>query len=541
MSNKNNKYLVQGSILGIASIISRFIGMLYRIPLTRIIGNEGMGTYSAAYEWYSLALLLSSYSIPLAVSKLVAARETNKEYRNSYNVFKTAMVISASVGALMCAVVFFGAGIWAKIARYPSIEMPLKILAPTIFIMSIMGVLRGLFQGKRTMIPTAFSQLFEQIVNAGVSIVAAYLLMKEHNASPEITTYGASGSTLGTLLGAVFGLLFLIFIFVLNRPYFKKHVHKDKSENRESFADAAKAIIFTALPIIISQTAFQISGIIDTNIWGGYADSQGISEELKKSMLGIYSGQYRILTNVPVAIATALGTAIVPTLSGLYARNNIEEVKKKVANSMKFNMLIAFPSAVGLGVLAKPLVEMLFGYNGDVILSANALRLGCIAVVFFALSTMSNGILQGIDQMKLPVRHAFISILIHIPLLFVLLYVFKVGIYGLVIANVLFALVICILNWVRIEKSLNYKQEVKKTFILPLIASLIMGVAAYGVYTLVHSVINSNTISVVAAICVAIIVYGVTVVLMKTMSEEEMLEMPKGRTLLRIAKKLHLM
>lgn len=541
MSNKNNKYLVQGSILGIASILSRFIGMLYRIPLTRIIGNEGNGTYGAAYEWYNIALLLSSYSIPLAVSKLVAARETNKEYKNSYQIFKTAMVISASVGALMCAVVFFGAGFWAKISTVPSIEMPLKILAPTIFVMSIMGVLRGLFQGKRTMIPTAISQLLEQIVNAGVSIIAAYLLMKEHNASPEITTYGASGSTLGTLLGAVFGLLFLVFIFILNRPILKKRVHKDKSENVESFTDAAKAIIFTALPIIVSQTAFQISGLIDTNIWGGYANYQGMSEELKKSMLGIYTGQYRILTNVPVAVATALGTAIVPTLSGLYARNNIEEVKRKVANSIKFNMLIAFPSAVGLGVLAKPLVELLFGSNGDVTMSANTLRLGCIAVVFFALSTMSNGILQGIDQMKTPVRHAFISILIHIPLLLVLLYVFDAGIYGLVIANVMFALVICILNWIRIGKSLDYKQEVKKTFILPLVASLIMGAAAYGVYTLVHSLVNSNMISVIVAICVAIIVYGVTVLLMRTMNEEELLEMPKGSSLLRLAKKLHLM
>ncbi|MDD5933985.1 MAG: polysaccharide biosynthesis protein [Clostridiales bacterium] len=541
MSNKNNKYLVQGSILGVASIISRFIGMLYRIPLTRIIGNEGMGTYSAAFEWYSLALLLSSYSIPLAVSKLVAAREINKEYKNSYNIFKTAMIISASVGALMCAVVFFGAGVWAKIARYPSIEMPLKILAPTIFVMSIMGVLRGLFQGKRTMIPTAISQLLEQIINAGVSVGAAYLLMKEHNASAEITTYGAAGSTLGTLMGAIFGLMFLIFIFLLNRPILKKRVHKDKSENVERFGDAAKAILLTALPVIISQTAFQITGVIDTNIWGIYADKFNITDELKKSMLGIYSGQYRLLTNVPVALATALGTAIVPTLSALYARNNVEEIKKKITHSIKFNMLIAFPSTVGLGVLAKPIIVMLFGNQGDVNLSANAMRLGCVAVVCFALSTMSNGILQGIDKMKIPVRHAFISIAIHIPLLAVLLFVFHTGLYGLVISNVIFALVICILNWIRIAKSLDYQQEVKKTFVYPLIASLIMGAATILVYTLVHAIIPSNTLSVIIAMGVAVVVYGVTILLMKTMDEDELLEMPKGAMILRIAKKFHLM
>lgn len=541
MGNKNNKYLVQGSILGIASIISRFIGMLYRIPLTRIIGVDGIGTYSAAYEWYNLALLLSSYSIPLAVSKLVSAREINKEYRNSYHIFKTAMVISASVGAFMFVVVYFGASVWAKISDYPSIEMPLRVLAPAIFVMSIMGVLRGLFQGKRTMVPTALSQLLEQIVNAFVSVAAAYFLMKEHNASPEITTYGATGSTMGTLFGAIFGLMFLVFIFMVNRPILIKRVAKDTTEHQESFKEAARAIIFTAIPIIISQTAFQITGVIDTKLWGMYAESQGMEESLKNTIWGIYSGQYRLLTNVPIAIATALGTAVVPTLAAYYSKGKKEEVCNKIANTMKFNMLIAFPSAIGLGVLAKPIITMLFGYRGDVGLSANALRVGCIAVVLFAMSTLTNGVLQGIDKMRVPVKHAFISLIIHIPLLLIMLFVLKVGIFGLVYGNITFAFVVCVLNWVSIKKYLNYKQEVVKTFVLPFVASMIMGVAAFFTYQLAHSFIPSNTISVIVAVVVAIVVYGLSIVLLKAVTEEELLEMPKGHLIVRLCKKLHLM
>ena len=541
MSNKNNKYLVQGTILGIASIISRFIGMLYRVPLTRIIGVDGIGTYSAAFEWYNLALLLSSYSIPLAVSKLVSAREINKEYRNSYHIFKTAMVISASVGAFMFAVVYFGASVWANIADYPSIERPLRVLAPTIFVMSIMGVLRGLFQGKRTMIPTALSQLLEQIVNAVVSVAAAYFLMKEHNASPEITTYGATGSTMGTLIGAIFGLLFLVFIFMINRPVLRKRVEKDQTGYKESFQEAARAIIFTALPIIISQTAFQITGVIDTKLWGMYAESQGMEETVKNTIWGIYSGQYRLLTNVPISIATALGTAIVPTLAAYYSKGKKEEVRKKVANSMKFNMLIAFPSAIGLGVLAKPIITLLFGYGGDVNLSSNAMRVGCIAVIFFGLSTMTNGILQGIDKMKVPVKHAFISLIIHIPLILFMLFVLKVGIFGLVYGNITFAFVICALNWVSIKKYLNYKQEVIKTFVLPLISALIMGVATFFLYDLVYSLLASNVISVVVSMIVSVVVYFLCIVLLKAVNEEELLEMPKGHLLLRICKKLHMM
>lgn len=541
MGNKNNKYLVQGSILGIAAILSRFIGMLYRIPLTRIIGVEGIGTYGATYEWYNLALLLSSYSIPLAVSKLVSAREIKKEYKNSYRIFLSAMGISATVGALMSLVVFFGANVWAKLSNFPSIERPLRVLAPTIFIFSIMGVLRGLFQGKRTMIPTAISQLLEQIVNAVVSVAAAYLLMREHNASPEISTYGAAGGTMGTLVGGIFGLAFLIFIYQIYQPVLKKKMRKDESVHRETYKETMKAILFTAFPIIVSQTAFQLSGIIDTNLWGVISAGKGIEDKVKNSIFGIYSGHYKVLSTVPVAIATALGTAIVPTLAALYSSDKQDEVKKKVAISIKFNMLIAFPAAVGMGVLAKPIVTLIFGYQYDVELSANLLRVGAAAIVFFALSTMTNGILQGIDRMKLPVKHAFISLVIHIPLLILLLVVFNAGAYGLVIANVVFAVVICILNWRSLAKHLEYKQEVIKTFVLPLVASIIMGIVAYGSYYGFHKMISSNAICVIISIGISMIVYGVAVILLKTVEEEELHEMPKGGLILRVCKKLHLM
>ena len=540
MGNNNNKYLVQGSILGIASILSRFIGMLYRIPLTRIVGVEGMGTYSATYEWYNLALLLSSYSIPLAVSKLVSSREIKKEYKNSYRIFLSAMGLSASVGAVTSLFVFFSAGLWAKLSKFPSIEAPLRVLAPTIFIFSIMGVLRGLFQGKRTMIPTAISQLLEQIVNAIVSVAAAYLLMREHNASPDISTYGAIGGTTGTLVGGIFGLLFLLFIYQLYKPIMKKKIRKDKSEYRESYRETTKAIIYTAFPIVVSQTAFQLSGIIDTNLWGVIAASKGMEDKLKESIWGIYSSHYKVLSTVPVAIATALGAAIVPTLAALFSKGELNEVKRKVSISLKFNMLIAFPSAVGMGVLARPIVTLIFGYNYDVELSANLLRIGSVAIVCFALSTMTNGVLQGIDQMKLPVRHAFISLIIHVPLL-ILFLALNMGGYGLVIANVLFAVVVCILNWRAVAKHLDYKQEVTKTFLLPLLASMIMGVIAYFSYQGIHKMIASNTICVMSSILVAIIVYGILVILLKIVDEDELLEMPKGASILRLCRKFHLM
>ena len=156
--HKKNSFYIQGTILAAASILTRIMGIAFRIPLTRIIGDEGIGAYSNAYEIYNLALLLSTYSIPIAVSKLVSARESKKEYINSFRVFKTAMVFAASAGALASLVTFFGAEFFSNtLFKSASSAIPLRFLAPTIFVFAVMGVIRGYFQGKNTMLPTAAS------------------------------------------------------------------------------------------------------------------------------------------------------------------------------------------------------------------------------------------------------------------------------------------------------------------------------------------------------------------------------------------------
>ena len=154
--NKGNTFYIQGTILAAASIITRILGLIFRIPLTDIIGDEGNGAYSNAYEIYSSALLLSTYSIPVAVSRLVSAKEAKKEYRNSFLVFKVALVFSFIVGLLMAFLVYRFAGPLSKMLfKSESSAIPLRALAPTIFVFAVMGVLRGFYQGKNTVIPTS--------------------------------------------------------------------------------------------------------------------------------------------------------------------------------------------------------------------------------------------------------------------------------------------------------------------------------------------------------------------------------------------------
>lgn len=538
-NNKNN-YLIQGTILAISSIIVRFIGMLYRIPMTRIIGDEGMGCYTAAYELYNLALILSSYSIPLAVSKLISAREAKKEFRNAYQIFVTAMGVAVVVGLGGCLIIFVGAGFWARFGGEYDIKIPLRVLAPTIFVFAIMGVLRGLFQGKNTMLPTAVSQILEQIVNAIVSITAAYYLMKEHNASENIASYGAAGGTAGTLAGAVAAFLFLAFIFIIYYPYMKRQIRKDRTGYLELPADTLKVFLLTVIPIILSQTVYQLSGFVDMKMFGSLMADQGMTREERTALYGVYSNKYRQLTNLPVALATALGTTIVPTLSNNFAQEDMEGVRAKIASSVKLNMMISIPAAVGMGVLADPIIRLIYTSRENFQLSVNLLRLGSVAIIVFALSTLTNGVLQGLNQMRLPVIHSAISLVVHIVLLFLLLEVFHFGVYGLLIGNITFALFVCALNWISVAKFAQYRQEIIKTFVLPTIASGIMGVAAHLIYQLGITVLQSTFLSFMLAFLSAIFLYFILILLLKVVTREEILAMPKGTMIVRVLRRLHL-
>lgn len=538
--SKRNNFLLQGGILAAASILVRLIGLIYRIPLTRIVGDEGMGYYSNAYEIYNLALLISSYSLPLAISKLVAARESRRQYKNSYRLFLCALIIALIVGGIAALIVFAGAGFFAEVfCSSPNSAIPLKVLAPTIFVFAIMGVLRGFFQGKKTMIPTSVSQVIEQIVHGVVSVWAAYELMRVHSLSEQISAYGAAGGTAGTLVGAIAGLGFLVFVFSIYSPILKRQVAKDRSGVRESYAALIKMIALTTIPLILSQTVYQISGVVDLSIFGHLMEGKGFPEAVRSEMTGIYNNKYRQLTNLPVGIATAMGAAVMPALTAAFTREHYNEVRHKAAVSIKLNMIIAIPSAVGMAILAGPILQLLYADTNP--MSVNMLRFGSAAIIFFALSTITNNILQGINRMNIPVIHAGIALVIHIVLLIVMIQFLNLGAYALVIGNVTFALTICILNGLAVARYLSYRQEWLRTFIIPGICSVIMGVFTFGSYRVCQYLLNRNVLSTLFSVAVSVFVYFAALILMRGISESELLGFPMGGKVVGLCKKFHLM
>lgn len=551
--HEESNFIIQGSILAIAGIIVRLIGMLYRIPLAEKIGDEGMGYYSSAYSIYSILLIMSSYSLPVAVSKMVAARLGKGQSRNAGRILKAALFYATIIGPVGAGVLWFGADFFAEAIKMPYSAYALRTLAPTIWIMAYLGVLRGYFQGNSTMIPTAVSQIFEQIINAIISIVAGVVLFDiglRSNLVYDITEYsyafGAAGGTLGTGAGALAALLFLIVLILGYRPLMRRQNRRDKTPVLESYGHISYVLAITIIPIVFSSVIYNISSLADNYIFGNAMASMGKGDEIAASW-GIYMGKYHLLFNIPVAIASALASSLIPSLSRAVAEKNRKQILNRVSSAVRFSMIVAIPSAVGLTVLAAPISNLLF-YNSDNAVLTRMTIVGSVAVVFFSLSTVTNAILQGINHMKIPIRNAVIALVIHLLLLTGMMYGLKMGIYSVLYTNIIFALIICILNGLAIGRYLRYRQEVKKTFLIPIVASGIMGAVAFGIYQLSDLLLGSliqgrisNLIGVLLAVFAAVVTYFILLIKLRCVEEDELLGMPGGTRILRIASKLHLM
>lgn len=534
MSEKNKKIrngiIMQGSILAIAGLIARAIGIIRRIPLTNIIGDAGNGYYSVAYEVYSIILLLSSYSLPLAVSKLVAARVSRGQHRNADRILKGALIFAIASGGLACLfVMLFADWISGTVMGQPMSAIGLRFLAPTLFIVAIMGVFRGYFQGLGSMTPTAISQIIEQIFLVIFSLLFADIFFQKGLAYSNLMlsnsyapAWGAAGATIGCGIGALAGLIFLLGIFALNNHSRKNKLRKDLTKVQENYSGIMRILLLTIVPVILSTVVYNVCGILDQGIYNHHMNSLSL-EELKTINWGIYSGKYKVLINLPIALASAMCSALVPSLTANISNHDSQAVRDKISSAIRVTMMITIPCAVGLSVLGKPIVSML--WSGEDTLAPQMLLVGTLTIVFYALSTLGNGILQGINKLHIPIINALISLILHLGIYLLMLKGMKLDIFAVIYSNIFFSLFMCLLNHLAIRKFVGYRQEIKKTFILPTICAAIMGAICFGIYHLFKLFLPDN-IGCIIAICVGAVVYFVVMIVLKGCSKKELERIP---------------
>jgi stage V sporulation protein B len=517
MSNESkNNILRQGFILAVAGILVRIIGMFYRIPLANIIGDEGNGVYSVAYNVYNVALILSSYGLPMAVSKMVSACLAKNEYKNLKRIFASSLIFACITGGIACCVLFFGANILSETLYkgYEGIELPLRVLAPTVFIVAVLGVMRGFFQGHGNMVPTALSQIFEQIVNAIVSIAAALILVNAHRTSSALAGYGAMGGTFGTCFGALAALIVVGVWYMLVRKSFIANVNASEGEKLKTRTQIYRMIIFTTVPIILGQTFYQISAMLDDILFGNIMAARGYGSDIISASSGVYNSIYVLMIGIPMGVASALASSALPSIVKSFTNDKLDEVKAKIHSVIKFNMMIAIPSAVGIFAIGGPIVRMIFP-RLDYVTGAGMLKIGCLAVVFYAVSTISSSILQAIDRMNKPVIHSAVSLVLHVILVTVLLVFTNLKAYALVVGYMTFPVIVGILNMLEIRRAIGYHQEIKKTFAVTAGCALFMGGCTYGAYELLMWLGLGNTVSVLISLVVAVVTYFVPMIAFK--------------------------
>ena len=543
-SNSKN-YLVQGSILAVASIIAKIIGMIYRFPLTNTLGNEGNSYYSTANEVYNIVLMISSFSLPLAVSKLVSERIHKGEFKNAHRVFLCAMRFALIAGGALALLTYVFAGVITKYVL--SIELAvyaLRVLAPAIFVFAIVGVFRGFFQGYSNMTPTAVSQVIEQIVNAIFTVVCANIMysygvsLAQENGNELLgPAWGAAGGTFGTVVSITVAMLFMMFVYTVQKSTLKRQMRRDVTTHLESERAIYRTMILTIIPIVLSTLIYNISNVADQGVFNKVLLSQGYTEKQYTSIWGIYSGQFRVLMNVPLSLASCLAPSVVPSLTAAMARGDRGDARRKIRTSVRFTMIITIPCAVGMAALAKPILTMLYpSLETGRPLAVGIMQAGALLIILYAFSTLTTGILQGLGKLQTPLINNAAALVIHFILLYVMLTAGNLNIYAVIWSNICFALIVSVLNAIAIARFLHYRQEWKRTFLIPVIVSIIMGAAAYLVYQLFHLVFG-NTISVLFAILAGVATYGIGLISFKGITIEEIAALPKGHLIVRLLRK----
>lgn len=539
MSKKNDNTLVKNaSFLMIAALISKIIGMLYKSPLSTTLGSQSFALFQYAQNAYFILLMIASFSIPQAVSKIMAEKIAFKRYRDAQKVFYCALLYAAIAGGIVALFCLFGASVMVP-DKMAGARLALQMLAPTIFLSGILGVFRGYFQAYRNMMPTSLSQIIEQIFVAVFALLMSSLMISSHSGKGEkiIESWGAAGATMGTGAGVLAALLFMIFVYGINRKVVRRKIRGDRVSVNESTSQVMKTIILIVMPIIFSAFIYNVNGYINSYMYTDILGKRGMDETVLQTLYAEY-GYFMTLINIPLTLASTAPTSMIPEVSAHYAMHDRKGANEKIDRATWISMIISIPAAVGLAVLSGPVTRLIFGETNGV--AAKLLIIGGITIILNGNSNISNGVLQGIGKPNIPMIHAAIALGADVIVMALLLLLTDLGVYAIVLSMVVYAVVMCLLNERAMKKYMRHKNPWKKAYLYPLVASIPMGLVAGGVYYGLYLLVPSNFLCLCVSVVSAVIVYFGVYLFVSRPSKEELFMMPGGSILYRVAGKMNL-
>lgn len=527
MSNK----LVKGAaIIGIAGLIVKFLGAFFRIPLTNWIGDIGMSYYSFAYSIYASLLVLSTAGIPIAISRMVSENVAKKQYRNAHKVFKLSMVLMVVIGGLSALICFAFGGALTRFLGNAEAKTAVMAIAPALFFVPVVSSIRGYFQGRQNMKPTAISEITEQLVRVIVGLTLAYYFLRQS------LRYAAAGAAFGASIGSFGALLVMTFIYLLDRKGIKRRITVH-SQHLDSSKVILRRIIIISVPIIIGSEIMPIMGLIDAGMIMNRLQGTGWSHEESKALFGLISGFCGSLIAFPQIFTQSVAISLVPAVSRANTLKEHKAVRKNINLGYRTTMIMAFPCALGLMFLAKPILLLLYPMQHDAaIKAAPTLMIMSIGVISLSISQTSTGVLQAIDKQVVPVYNLLIGCVLKIILTFILVGIPIFNIKGAAIGTTAAETVSFLLNNRAVRKHTKIKFEYKKIYIKPLMAASIMGISVY----LIQYVLNvflGNSLSTIISILFGAVIYGIFIILLKAIDKSEIETMKGGDKLLMILNK----
>lgn len=524
MKKRQNSFVQGAAILGIAGLLVKIIGAIFRIPFANAVGPEGAAYYDAAYPYYSFLLVISSSGLPTAISKQVSEYVALGDRRSAREVLNVSLVLLAIIGIVTSFIMYFGAEGFAKITSLEETVFSFRALAPSLLFVSVMCAYRGYLQGMQRMTGTALSQIVEQVGKLAIGLTLAIKLL------PEGPEYAAMGALIGVSISEFLALA-VVFLFYMRR---KKAFDSKIAAGGEKvgFGAVSKALLLVAVPITIGASISPLTAMIDSALIIRMLKALGYTEEMSTTAYSLLRTYVTTLINMPGVLTMALAMSLVPAISSRMARREFNGVRDASRMGLKLALIIGIPCAAGLFVLAEPILRMLYPklLDSEIALAVDLMHTASIGVIFLSMVQSMTGVIQGLGKQMVPVLNLFIGFILKVVTLLVLMRIPSINIQGAAISTVVCYAFAGIADTIYMIRRTKLPVNVFDLFLKPLLASLAMGGVVYVIYGFVQKSGHTNAATLLSVV-VGVAVYAVLIVVLRMFSPDELAFIPGGNKL----------
>ncbi len=510
-------------ILGIAGIIVKVFGAFFRIPLANIIGDTGMGYYQTAYPVYVLLLTLSTAGIPTAIAWLVSERTTEGNHKEAYRIFTVSFRLLLAMGIVTSLLLFLGA---PYIVQYmkgePEAIYSMRSIAPALLFVPIMAAFRGYFQGQQDMTPTASSQVIEQAFRVVFGLSMAVILL------PAGLKFAAAGASAGAAAGGFFGLIGIFAIYMRRRSVIRENCRNSPDGESEAAKSILWKIVVIAVPVTIGAAIMPIMTNIDLAIVVRRLVQSGYSSAEANSLYGQLSGFATPLINLPQVLTQAIAMSLVPAVASAFSAKDQEFLRYNTAFGIRTAMIIGMPCSVGLMVLSKPIMLLLYpAQQASAVNAAESLFILAFGAIFLSLVQTLTGILQGVKRQLIPVINLAIGAGIKVIITYVLTGIPSVNVKGAAAGTAAAYITAALLNYRAVRKYTGSRPNFSLTFGRPMLSAAIMGAIVWAIYSGL-SLLTGNTVATMVSVFCGVVVYGFCILRFKGITPDEIKMLPKG-------------